>query len=47
MYFQAKKLTYESRDFTGVFCRLYNYEQIAFSDDIKVDYVLDIYILMS
>jgi hypothetical protein len=41
MYFQAKKITYESKDFPDVFCRLYNFERIVYSDDIRVDYVLD------
>ena len=41
MYFQAKKLTYETRDFPDVFCRLFNFERIVYSDDIIVDYVLD------
>lgn len=41
MYFQAKKLTYESRDFSDVFCRLYNFERITYSDDIIVDYIFD------
>lgn len=41
MYFQAKKLTYETRDFPDVLCTLYNFERIVYSDDIIVDYVLD------
>lgn len=41
MYLQAKKLTYEAGDFSDVFCRLYNFEQIAYSDEIVVDYVID------
>ena len=41
MYLHAKKLTYEARDFSNVFCRLYNFEQIVYSDEIAVDYVID------
>jgi hypothetical protein len=40
-YLQAKKITYESKDFPNVFCRLHNFEQITYSEDIKVDFVLD------
>ncbi|MEG0774053.1 hypothetical protein [Clostridium sp.] len=41
MYFQAKKITFELKDFPNVFCRLYNFERLVYSDDIMVDYVLD------
>lgn len=41
MYFQAKKLTFDSSDFSNVFCRLHNFEQIPYSEDIKVDFILD------
>lgn len=41
MYLQAKKCTYESGNFVGVFCRLYKFEQTAYSENFMVDYVLD------
>ncbi|AWD67576.1 hypothetical protein C0132_14200 [Priestia aryabhattai] len=41
MYLQAKEITIESKDFSNVFCRLHNFEQIPYSKDIKVDFVLD------
>ena len=41
MYLQAKEITIESKDFSKVFCRLHNFEQIPYSKDIKVDFVLD------
>lgn len=42
MYFQADKLTYEYFDFPDVFCRLHNFDQIPYSEDIEVDFVIDI-----
>ena len=41
MYLQADKLTYEYFDFPDVFCRLHNFEQIPYSEDIEVDFVID------
>ena len=41
MYIQADKLTYEYFDFPDVFCRLHNFEQIPYSEDIEVDFVID------
>lgn len=41
MYLQTEKLTYEPRDFSHLFCRLHNFEQISYSKDIEVDFVLD------
>ncbi|PKH09748.1 hypothetical protein CXF70_13295 [Planomicrobium sp. MB-3u-38] len=41
MYLQADKLTYEYFDFPDVFCRLHNFEQIPYLEDIEVDYVID------
>ncbi len=40
MYRQAKALTSNSSEFHSIFCRLYNFDQIPFSEDIKVDFVL-------
>ncbi|MGO1059194.1 hypothetical protein ACTL32_08715 [Planococcus sp. FY231025] len=42
MYIQADKLTYEYLGFPNVFCRLHNFEQIPYSEDSKVDFVIDI-----
>lgn len=41
MYLQAKEGTFDLRDFPKVFCRLHNFEEIPYSEDIKVDFVLD------
>ncbi|WP_449540387.1 hypothetical protein [Ferdinandcohnia sp. Marseille-Q9671] len=41
MYHQAKKVTFEPSEFPHVFCRLYSFEQIPYSEDIEVDFVLD------
>ena len=41
MYLQAKELTFDPIDFPNVFCRLYNFEQVPYSEDIKVDFVVD------
>ncbi|MGB6405992.1 MAG: hypothetical protein WBF39_00870 [Planococcus donghaensis] len=41
MYLQADKLTYEYFDFPDVFCRLHSFEQIPYSEDIEVDFVID------
>lgn len=41
MYRQADQLTSESRDFVNVFCRLHNFDQLPYSEDIEVDFVLD------
>ena len=41
MYLQADKLTYEYFDFPDVFCRLHNFEEIPYSEDIEVDFVID------
>lgn len=40
-YFQAKELTCEIRDLHNVFCRLHNFEQISYTDDITVEFVID------
>lgn len=42
MYWQSKQLTCDPKDFHYVFCRLYNFEKINFSEDIEVNFVLDI-----
>lgn len=41
MYLQTEKLIYEPSDFSHLFCILHNFEQISFSKDIEVDFVLD------
>lgn len=41
MYIQAKELSFDSSDLPNIFCRLHNFEQIPYSDDIEVDFVLD------
>ena len=41
MYLQAKELTFAPSDFPNVFCRLHNFEQVPYSEDIKVDFVVD------
>ena len=41
MYLQAKEFCFDSRDLPNIFCRLHNFEQILYSDDIEVDFVLD------
>lgn len=41
MYLQANQLTFEPDDFTGAFCKLHRFEQIPYSNDIEVDFVLD------
>ncbi|RFB12172.1 hypothetical protein DZB84_19215 [Bacillus sp. HNG] len=41
MYLKAKELNFEQRDFSDVFCKIYNFEQIPYSEAIKVDFVID------
>ena len=41
MYLRAKELSFDSSDLPNIFCRLHNFQQIPYSDDIKVDFVLD------
>ena len=41
MYLQAKELTFDTSDFPNVFCRLHHFEKIPYSEEIKVDFVLD------
>lgn len=41
MYLQAKELTFDPSNFPNVFGRLHNFEQVPYSEDIKVDFVLD------
>jgi hypothetical protein len=40
-YLNAKELSYEIKDLPGVFCRLHNFEQIPYDNDIKVELVID------
>lgn len=41
MYLQAKKLSFDLNEFPEFFCRIHNFEQVHYSADIKVDFVLD------
>ena len=41
MYLQAKEFCFNLSDLPNIFCRIHNFEQIPFSDDIEVDFVLD------
>ena len=41
MYLRAKELAFDTSDFPNVFCRLHHFEQIPYSEEIKVDFVLD------
>ncbi|MFJ7953909.1 hypothetical protein ACIQZG_20620 [Lysinibacillus sp. NPDC096418] len=41
MYLQAKELTLDSRNLPNIFFRLHNFEQVPYSEDIKVNFVLD------
>ena len=41
MYLQAKELAFDLNDFPNIFCRFHNFEQFPYSEDIKVDFVLD------
>ena len=42
MYLQAKKLTLDTGNLPNIFCRLHNFEQVPHSEDIKVDFVIDL-----
>lgn len=41
MYFQAKEITFDYKDFPKVFCRLHNFDEIPYSKYIEVDFVFD------
>lgn len=41
MYIQAKELTLDTGNLPNLFCRLHNFEQVPYSKDIKVDFVID------
>lgn len=34
--------TVDERDFSSVFCARYGYEEVPYSDTIRVDYVIDL-----
>lgn len=40
-YRQAKDLTYNLKELPNVFCKLYNFEQIPYDANLKVDFVID------
>lgn len=42
MYFQVKELTRETSDLSNIFCRLHKFEQVSYSEDIEVDFVIDL-----
>lgn len=41
MYLQTKELTLDTRNLPNIFCRLHKFEQVHYSEDIKVDFVID------
>ena len=41
MYLQAKELTLDTGNLPSIFCRLHNFGQVSYSEDIKVDFVID------
>lgn len=41
MYFQAKELTWDTSNLPNIFCKLHNFEQVSYSEDIEVDFVID------
>ena len=41
MYLQAKELTCDTGNLPKIFCRLHNFEQVSYSEDIEVDFVID------
>lgn len=41
MYLQTKELTLDTRNLPTIFCEFHKFEQIPYSKDIKVDYVID------
>jgi hypothetical protein len=38
---EALKIT-ESEEFTSVFCRMFQFEEYSNSDDVRVDFVIDL-----
>jgi hypothetical protein len=41
MYLQAKQVTLYTGDLPNIFCSLHNFEQVTYSEDIKVNFVID------
>ena len=41
MYIEARKQTFDEKELTDVFCRLYGFEKIPHETEIRVDFVLD------
>jgi hypothetical protein len=40
-YLQAKELTIEVKDLHNLFCRLHNFEQILYNNELRVDFIID------
>lgn len=40
-YLQAKELTYETRDILDIFCRIHNFDQVPYDNEIEVDFIID------
>lgn len=41
IYIQAKELSYDSKDLPSVFCRISNYEEISYDNNMHVEFVID------
>jgi len=40
-YLQAKELASHIKEVPEIFCRLHDFEQLRYEDDLQVDYVID------
>lgn len=40
-YINAKALTSDILDLPAIFCRINSFDQLAYNEDIEVDYVID------
>lgn len=38
---KALKIT-ETEEFTAIFCRMFQFEEYNFSDDVRVDFIIDL-----
>lgn len=41
IYIQAKELSHDIKDLPSVFCRISNYEEIPYDNDMHIDFVID------
>ena len=41
IYIQAKEWSYDIKDLPSVFCRISNYEEIPYDNDMHIDFVID------